>query len=151
MLISADDLLLLNQYAQGIRVINEGKDWFCLLSLDVQLEVLRALSNLILQAGASNNDVNPAIQKAGLKKTYTLCVLLQKEPIKVQLSKVLALPSSEYIKIFSLFISLFSIVDERRRETKCKNGCSHWWHKDLSNKAVVKQILKQLESEAGHS
>jgi len=141
---NAENFILLNQYAQGVRKIEDGKDWFSNLSSDEQLLILRELSNLILQAGASINDVNEAIQKSRLKATFTPCVLLQKGSLKIQLSKVLALPFSEYAKVFSLFISLLSIADTRRRNTKCKNGCSHWWHKDLSNDEIVRQILAQL-------
>ena len=143
-MINSDQLVLLNQYAQGVRTISDGKDWFSILSSSEKLEILRELSNLILQAGANVNDVNEAIKKSGLKATFTPCVLLQKENLKVQLSKVLAFPPGEYAKAFALFLSLFSVADQRRRDTKCKSGCSHWWHKDLSDEEIVKQIIEQM-------
>jgi hypothetical protein len=136
-------LVKLNQYSQGIRSIENGKDWFSSFSSGKQHGVLRELSNLILQAGANSSDVDEAIDKSGLKSTFTPCVLLKKENLKVQLSKVLSLPSGEYTKAFALFISLLSIADQRRRDTKCKNGCSHWWHQDLSNEGIVRQIIER--------
>ena len=143
-MINSDQLVLLNQYAQGVRTISDGKNWFSSFSSSEQFEILRELSNLILHASANINDVNTAIKKSGLKATLTPCVLLQKENLKVQLSKVLALPPGEYAKAFALFLSLFSVADKRRRDTRCKSGCSHWWHKDLSDAEIVKQIIEKM-------
>ncbi len=145
-MICIEELVLLNQYAQDILKIDDGKAWFNSLSPKEQHELLRELSNLIIQAGVKDSDVNVAIKKSGLKPTYTPCVLLQKGNLKCQLAKTLSLPIAEYAKTFSLFINLLSIADKRRRETRCKNECSHWWHKDLSNEEVVNLIKNSGES-----
>lgn len=124
--------LRLNQYAQSYREIQDAKYWFESLATIDQLEVLRELSYLVLQAGANDKDVNEAIEYSRLKKTFTPCILLLKGNLKVQLSKILGLPPAEHTKSLLLLISLLSIADKRRRDTSCSGGCSHWWHKDLS-------------------
>ena len=83
----------------------------------------------IQQAGAIEADVPEAIEKARVKETCTPCILLQNGRLKMQLAKVLNLPSIEYLKTFFLLVSIFSVADTRRRNNQCKNGCSHWWHR----------------------
>ncbi|MCP4345581.1 MAG: hypothetical protein GY795_08645 [Desulfobacterales bacterium] len=127
-MISNEDRLFINQLSQGIHSLEKGKIWFSSFDSDRQLDILREISNFALQAGALESDVKDAIQKSKLKPTYTPCVILLKGRLKIQISKILNLPTIEYNKIFLLTASLFSIADERRRKTKCKNKCYHWWH-----------------------
>ena len=131
MVIQKELLIRLNQYAQGIKSIQDAKVWFSSIESNRQLEILRELSNLGLQAGARETDIPEAIINSGLKSTYTPCVLLSRKGMSIQLSKVLGLPTNEYLKSFLLLMALFSIADKRRRNTICKDGCSHWWHNDL--------------------
>ncbi len=121
----------LNKLAQGTRSVEDGKDWFQDLLPEKQLEVLREISVYIQQAGARETDVPEAIEKARIKETYTPCALLKNGRLKMQLAKVLNLPSTEYLKSFFLLVSLFSVADMRRRSNQCKNGCSHWWHQSF--------------------
>jgi hypothetical protein len=130
-MIENEDSKFLNCIAQGARPIEDGKDWFQDLSPEKQLEVLREISVYIQQAGAREADVPEAIEKAKIKKTFTPCVILQNGRLKMQLSKVLNLPTAEYTKAFLLLLSLLSIADKRRRNNQCKDGCSHWWHQPL--------------------
>jgi len=137
-----DEVILLNQIAQGIRTIQEGKDWFLSLSVERRLEVLRHVSFLALQASAREEDVPLAIERSGLRRGYTPCVLLLNGRLKIQLAKVCALPPEEYEKAFILLITLLGIADSRRRTTKCVDGCDHWWHRDLSDEDVLNDIRK---------
>lgn len=130
-MIENEESRFLNCISQGARSIEDGKDWFQDLLPEKQLEVLREIAVYIQQAGARETDVPEAIEKARIKKTYTPCVILQNGRLKMQLAKVLNLPTVEYPKTFSLLISLLSIADERRRNNQCKDGCSHWWHQPL--------------------
>lgn len=118
----------LNSLAQGICAIEEGKKWFKILSVEKQHEIIRELSIYAQQAMARNSDVQNAINKSGLKASYTPCVLARKGNLRAQLTKIVNLPRNEYEKIFILLLFLFSIADERRRRDQCKNNCSHWWH-----------------------
>ena len=127
-MISEENSIFINKLAQQIIDVEVGCEWFNNLDFNTQLDVLRSLSLYVLQAGAKESDVVTTIDKVKLKKTYTPCVLIQKGALKVQLNKILNLPHDEYSKIFLLLLTLFSLADERRRKTKCKNKCSHWWH-----------------------
>lgn len=122
--------IFLNQLAQGLISKNTGENWFTKLAPKLQLEVLRELIIYTLQAGATENDIDNAINMSKLKHTYTPCVLLKNGRLNIQLSKLVKLPAAEYLKSFSILISLFSIADSRRFNNQCKNGCSHWWHQN---------------------
>jgi Family of unknown function (DUF5958) len=100
---------------------------------------------MIFQAGTREEDVYLAIAKSKLRPTYTPCVLLSKGRLKEQMAKLLKLPPSESIKTFFLLISLLAIADARRYSKYCQDGCSHWWHRDLSDRQVLDEIRRELQ------
>jgi hypothetical protein len=128
----SEESKFINSITQGVQSIEDGKNWFKDLLPEKQFEILREISAYIQQAGARETDVPEAIEKAQVKETYTPCALLKNGRLKMQLVKVLNLPSAEYLKSFSILISLLSIADTRRRNNQCKDGCSHWWHQPLT-------------------
>lgn len=131
----------LNQLAQGLFSIEEGQSWFTSLSLMKQKEILQILAHFVREAGARQSDVPEAIKQSGMKATYTPSVLLSKGKPQTEAYRLLGLPAYEYPRAFPLLLSLFKIVDERRRVTQCARGCSHWWHQDLANPQIVASIL----------
>ena len=56
---------------------------------------------------------------------------------------MISLPEPERDKAFRLFLALFSLADERRRKTECASGCSHWWHRDLSDELLVRRLVSK--------
>jgi len=61
------------------------------------------------------------------------------------MAKLLKLPASESIKTFFLLMSLLAIADARRYSKYCQNGCSHWWHRDLSDRKVLDEIQRDFQ------
>ena len=100
---------------------------------------------MTLQAGAREEDISLAITKSKLRATYTPCVLLSKGRLKEQMAKLLKLPPSEFIKAFFLLISLLAIADARRYCKYCQDGCSHWWHRDLSERKILDEIWHDFQ------
>lgn len=139
------DRIFINQVLQNIEPLQKATVWFEGQNSIEQLNILQFLHYMSSQAGVVHSDISEAIQKSRLKMTYTPCVLLKKNDYRVQMSKVLKLPKTEYLKIFHLLIWIARITDERRRKTLCKQKCSHWWHQDLSDDRVIKKLLKGSE------
>lgn len=140
----------LNQLGQGVISTAEGLDWFKQLSSEFQIEILRRLVYFILQMGGSGREAIPSIELSGLKKTYTPCQLLTNasaEPFgrknfSAILTKIINLPEGERVKSFILLLSLFAVVDEKKR----KQGIfpeRYWWHRDLSQEQVVESIVRE--------
>lgn len=143
--------IYLNQLAQEIKPLAEGKEWFALLNDEEQKKVLRALSTFIIQAGVIGSDVHSAFDLLAIKPTWTPCVILLKaaekdlkgnKELKKSLAKVVALPKSERRKSFVLLIHILGVADARRRLLESKIGCDHWWHKDLSDEQVIAHLLR---------
>ena len=123
-----DRMILLNELSQGRRPMREGLSWFESLSIDEQRLVIRELAYYILQAKATQDEVEASIALAGVKSTATSAVLLSRGMLREQLAKVGNLPGSEMGKSFRILISLLSVADARRRRAECANGCRHPWH-----------------------
>ena len=138
-----DEEILLNQLAQGLVDLESGLRRFCALDGDKKQELLRNLSVMTQQAGARFEDVPLAIEKAKLKATYTPCVQLTSgSALKEQLSRALQLPTSEYEKLFRLLLALLQIADNRRQQ-KCGQNCSHWWHRNLADTMTLASIREE--------
>ncbi len=141
------DEITLNQIRQNLLNKEDAKNWFFNLSIEHQKAILQRLSYLVLQAGTRDGDVNIAIKKSNLRPTYTPCILLSQGRIKEQIAKVLKLPNSEFLKAFILLITLFEIADTRRYNNSCQDGCTHWWHRDLSDRRVLAEIRAEFTQE----
>jgi hypothetical protein len=121
--------LKLNRIAQGILSEAEGYLWFESLQDGERSEALHGLAKICQQSHPLSTEVPTAIEQAGLKPTFTACVLIMSaaRPDKA-LDQIIGLPLSEQIKSFRLLLALFSIADKRRRETHCGGDCKHEWH-----------------------
>jgi len=122
-------LLKLNQMAQGLLPWDSGVSWFIGLPSSDKKSVQRDLGFIAKQAHPRADEVDPAIAIAGLKRTFTPCVLVYKasSPEKA-FHKIVSLPEAEWEKSFRLLVALLSIADVRRRAMQCAQGCSHEWH-----------------------
>jgi hypothetical protein len=58
----------------------------------------------------------------------TPIVILKTNNFKIALSKILKLPEDEYRKAFITLITIYKESDTYRRNSWCKDGCSHEWH-----------------------
>jgi hypothetical protein len=139
------DEITINQIQQKLISQEDAKNWFLSFPTEYQQEILQRLSYMTLQAGAREEDVSLAIAKSKLRPTYTPCVLLSRGRLKEQMAKLLKLPPSESIKTFFLLVSLLAIADARRYCKYCQDGCSHWWHRDLSARKVVDEIQREFQ------
>lgn len=138
---SMESRLLLNQLAQRVVPLADGVNWFTAFPPDGQLNVLRDLVTMVMQARVRREDVAPAVSASGAKPTVTPAIMLLKRDFRGQLQRLLDLPTREYATAFAILVKLLGIADERRRQEDCDGGCGHWWHLDLSDPQVVGRIL----------
>ncbi|OCQ91659.1 hypothetical protein BCD67_09125 [Oscillatoriales cyanobacterium USR001] len=139
------DEITINQIRQELISQEDTKNWFSSFPPQYQQEILQWLSYIVIQAGAREEDVALAIVKSKLRPTYTPCVLIGKGRLKEQLVKIVQLPTSEFMKAFLLLMSLFAIADARRYNKYCQDGCSHWWHRDLSDRQTLDEIFHEFQ------
>lgn len=141
---SISDEIILNQISQRVFSMNAAINWFDSLTAQRRAEVLKTLGNMVNQSHPRYIEVETAIQDSQLKATYTPVILLtmKKPGVKLshQVEKIVQLPPNEHAKAFILLMKLFQVSDTRRKQEKCGSLCSHWWHKDLSDEAVLKNL-----------
>jgi hypothetical protein len=123
------DAKMLNRVAQGRLPFTDAVRWFESLPEEDQRSWLRTIAFMCHQAHPHLEEIDPAITLAELKTTFTPCVMIRAavQP-EHALDRIAALPADERLKSFQLVFALYCIADTRRRETQCRNGCSHEWH-----------------------
>jgi hypothetical protein len=123
------DAVMLNRVAQGGLPFADAVRWFEALPESERQPWLTTLALMCHQAHPRTDEIDKALSLAELKPTFTPCVMLRSEvrPERA-LSRIAALPQDEHGKAFRLLFALYCIADTRRRETECRNGCSHEWH-----------------------
>ena len=130
------DAKMLNRVAQGRLPFTDAVLWFESLPETEQPGWLKTIALMCHQAHPHREEIDPAITLAELKPTFTPCVMIQTaaQP-EHALDRIAALPADERQKAFRLMFGLYCIADTRRRQTQCKNGCSHEWHNFDTNAA----------------
>lgn len=135
----------INQWGQNLKEINHFIDFFSELSLIEKRQYLMDLSYLILQSKPENTDIDEAINSSGLKQTYTVCIILKKNGLKLfSFEKAINLPDNELNKCLTLFLYLFRISYLRRYE-KEKNNTDKWWYWDLAIEKNINNILENIK------
>lgn len=108
--------------------IEDGLAWFDGESSEGRKEIMRSLDLCLFQSHPNHADILKGIETSRLKETYSPCVMLLKKPFNEARQKALKLSGLDQRRAFELFVSVFAIADERRREEQCKGGCTHEWH-----------------------
>jgi hypothetical protein len=120
--------LNINKFAQNKLTDSEILDWFDQFDLTGQKEIRDKLIMFAQQAHPTDELISTAIKTAPIKETMTSVVLFKTQTFKKATNKIVDLPDSELRKSFIIMLSIFKTADTYRRETECKNGCSHEWH-----------------------
>jgi hypothetical protein len=133
---SARRLLLLNRVAQGVRSVDLLLTEVASVDEPRRLAWFDDLAMALLQSHPLTAEVEQAIAHAGLRPTFTPCVLVRTKPLGEALAVLRGLPSYETPKAFRLLVALLGIADGRRRQS-CSPDCQHWWHRDLRGDDVI--------------
>lgn len=120
--------ITINKIAQGIIPLAEGLEWFQSSDENTRSEIMRTLDLCIYQSHPNKDDIEKGIEKSGLKSTYSPCILIQTKPFNEVRRKVLRMSGIDQDRSFRLFVTVFSVADERRRKEQCAGGCAHDWH-----------------------
>lgn len=139
-LISLEDQVALNQFAQSLRTADDLLNRFSDLTLERKRSFLLQFSGMIQQSKPVDDDVELAIKESRLKPTFTPCVLLRTHRLKIGIPKLLALPSDELSKAYVLLMYVFKRAYLRRYLVE-KGTSGKWWYADLSDEGFVNSLL----------
>ena len=123
-----DRELRINKLAQELEPVENGLSWFRENTQDERQKIMHSLDLCIFQSHPTKEDIQKGIDKSGLKETFSPCVLVLKKPFNHARKKALDMRGLDQERAFELFLNIFSVADQRRRETQCISGCSHDWH-----------------------
>lgn len=134
-----DDKILINQFAQGIVLIDSVKERFSEMKTENKRSFMKnLLYYFILQSKVIEEDIDNAIKASNLKQTYTPCVMIKKGVSTSNLERLIALPENELEKVFVLLLYLFKIAYKRRYDLEKDSW--KWWYWDLSDENKIKEI-----------
>ncbi len=144
-ILTIQELLLLNQYVQGVVSKSEVTKWFLALKETEKQSVVKNIWALAIQAQVIESDIQDAIGAAGLKPTQTPVVMISKGNVSLHNRgyKLSILKDTVLNQAFFLVLECFAIAERRRKEKEDPLNCNHWWHKDLSDERIIKEILEK--------
>ena len=141
---SIEDLIRVNRWSQGA----SGDEDIAIFVDEKSQEDLHSLlvwsGELARQASAWDKDAEEAILQVPFKPTRSACVILSRGVSSETYRKLESLKASDGQDAALLLLYLFKIADGRR----CPAGqkCIHWWHRDLSDSAVIQEVKNAYEA-----
>ncbi|WP_370592245.1 DUF5958 family protein [Reinekea sp. G2M2-21] len=120
--------LQINKLAQGLIPIEVGLKWFASSTDAQKLEIMGSLDLCVSQSHPTSEEIIKGTGLSGLRPTYTPCVIVSSRPFREARSKLKQLRGIDQDRAFSLLLAIFSLADQRRRESDCREGCVHEWH-----------------------
>ena len=145
--LTIEELVLLNQYVQGLVTKDNINDWFGTFEENEKQIIVKDLWMLAIQARVLETDLHPAAKKAGLKMTHVPIVMLSKGdvPFRNRGYRLSELKGTVLTQAFLLVLECFTLAEQRRKQKEGGISCHHWWHKDLSDALIVKEILENYK------
>ncbi|MFG2454739.1 DUF5958 family protein [Streptomyces sp. NPDC048512] len=116
---------VVNEIAQGLRMLDSGVGWFSGLAPEGRQEVLQEVTGYAMQAHVTSADGRAGVARSGVKPTANPSVMICMDPPRYGFA---GLPAAEHVTAFRVLVSVFAVADTRRRETYCKGACTHGWH-----------------------
>lgn len=137
--------IILNQFSQRIYSLDEMNKWFCEYTHTDKKNIVQGLLNMVIQSGATVGDIYFAASY--LRKTASpssVKLLDPRKPFAKFGYEICDLPEKELCIGFSILLLTLSVADNRRKLSELPDTCSHWWHKDLSDKEYLKKVVAGL-------
>jgi hypothetical protein len=140
------DLIRVNQLIRH-RIDFEGfRDWYASLSPEQRRALAYLLCEFAYQAGVSDAIWDEALVASGLPAADSVvqqvwCVRQAEYPLVRLYEFLQALPDVALPTVFRLFVYLFGTAEGRVYREESKEDCNHWWHRDLLDERVVRDLL----------
>jgi hypothetical protein len=145
------DVIRVNQLVRGRIDYHGFRSWYEILSADAQRELSLTLSEFAHQAGVNGSRFEEAVGAADLPTDHPLvrqvrdfCTPLweRRGGSLYELSQwVEELSDTDRAVIFRLFVFLFGVAEGRVYRGETRECCNHWWHRDLLDERVVRDLL----------
>jgi hypothetical protein len=141
------DLIRMNQLVRGRIDYAAFEAWYHSLPRDQQDVLLDELLVFALQAGVNDDVLADALQLAMLPISDPVVQSLMVKdkhgsPDWRGLDQLIASAHEpDRLKALRLSVFLFGVAEGRVFRQETKEGCNHWWHRDLLDERVVQSLF----------
>jgi hypothetical protein len=140
------DLIRVNQLIRGRLDIEGFQAWHANLVPDRRRALTYLLCEFAHQAGVDEAIWNDALAASGLPASdpvvqQALSAGRGEHPVFHLYMFVVAVPEAHLPTVFKLFVHLFDAAEGRVYRGESKEYCNHWWHRDLLDERVVRDLL----------
>lgn len=136
-----DEEIFINQYTQHINSLKKLDEWFNLQSVQNKKNTILNVLDMVIQAHPTYDEISLAACTLNKRNSSSATKLLnQNKPYYKYGYELIDFPEQELLNSFNILLVTLSIADSRRKREECANGCTHWWHQDLSNELILRQL-----------
>ncbi|MDB5312590.1 MAG: hypothetical protein JWO38_6792 [Gemmataceae bacterium] len=140
------DLIRVNQLVRGRIDVESFRGWFTALPPEHRRALTYLLCEFAHQAGVTEAIRDEALAASGLSPTDQVVqqvwsVRRAEFPVFPLYTFVVAVSEAALPTVFRLFVYLFGVAEGRVYRGESREHCNHWWHRDLLDERVVRDLL----------
>jgi hypothetical protein len=140
------DLIRVNQLIRGRIDFDGFWAWYGSLELARRRALAYLLCEFAYQAGVTDAIWDDALAASGLPASdpvvqQVLATSRGELPLFRLYEFLEAVPEKDLPAAFRLFVYLFGTAEGRVYRGESKEHCNHWWHRDLLDERVVRDLL----------
>jgi hypothetical protein len=141
------DLIRMNQLVRRHVDFNGFEEWYAALLPAQRLALTECLCEFAYQAGVTDAVFDEALAAASLPADHSVITRLlecrrnEKSNLLGMYEVPVSLGDADSEVAFRLFVSLFGAAEGRVYRGERKDWCNHWWHRDLLDERVVRDLL----------
>jgi len=140
------DLIRVNQLVRGRIDFDGFQAWYAALPPEQRRALTYLLCEFAHQAGVDDATWDEALAASGLSASDPLVqrVLSARQaeyPVFPLYQFVVAVPEDDLPNVFRLFVYLFGTAEGEVYRSESMEHCNHWWHRDLLDERVVRDLL----------
>lgn len=145
--LSLPELIRMNQLVRDEIDLAGFGQWYESSTLPVRLGIIYSLADFAFQAGVDEDILENAVQTGKLDKAAPVVRDLfnfsSPSPDWSALHQWLQTAAdAELVIAFRFYTCLFGCAEQRVYQSQCDKDCTHWWHRDLKDPRVVRDLLR---------
>jgi hypothetical protein len=141
------DIIRMNQLVRGRLDAMGFADWYDSLDPQEQIALTSALHEFAREAGVDASLHEAAVAAAGLRPDHPAVRLVLPPEVTGQSSApaprrtLCDVPADTRRAAFTYLVRLFGLAEQRVLRAEGPE-CNHWWHRDLLDPRVVRDLLR---------
>ena len=140
------DLIRVNQLVRGRIDFDGFRAWYRSLPAEQRRAMTYLLCEFAHQAGVDDTTWDDALAQSGLPASNPVVQRLWSTrraefAVLPLYTFVMGVPDDDLPTVFKFFVYLFGTAEGASFRRESKERCNHWWHRDLLDERVVRDLL----------